>query len=151
MEIREANHFTYHVPILSYSEVENKYTFPMVEMPMGRYYINILGFHHISHRNQHGPFKDQGNHKLSATSECQVTPKLLRSCQLLSQVCPTTRNHHTVVAPLTKEGHTILLVHDLPREFSTNQTNHSRSGPISISRLCQDIPPTNRRVKYRNW
>ena len=118
---------------------------------MGCYSIKILEFHHISHRNHHGPCKDQGNHRLSAIDECQVTPKLLRSYQLLSQVCPTTRNHHRTVAPLTEEGHNILLVYELHREFSTNQMNNSRRSPISIFGFQQDILPTNGRVKYKNW
>ena len=69
-------------------------TTPMEEVPMGRYYIKILRFHHIRHRNQHGPGQDQSNYQLSAANKCQVAPKLLRSCQLLPPVCPTTRNHY---------------------------------------------------------
>ena len=55
------------------------------------------------------------------------------------------------VASLTQEGHIILLVQGLHREFTTNQTNHSRSCPISIPGFQQDISPTNGRIKYRNW
>ena len=134
----------------STQDTEIQSTTLMEEMAMGRNYIKILGFHHIRHRNRHGPCQDQGNHSLSAASKCKVTPKLLRSCQLLSPVCPTTRNHHTTITTLIK-GHTILLVQGLHREFSTNQTNHLRSHPISIPEFQPDISPTNERIKYKNW
>ena len=118
---------------------------------MGRCYIKILRFHHIRHRDQHGPGQDQSNYQLSAANKCQVAPKLLRSCQLLPPVCPTTRNHHPTITPLIEEGHTILLVQGLHRKFSTNQENYSRGRPISIPRFQQGISPTNGRIKYRNW
>ena len=55
------------------------------------------------------------------------------------------------ITQLLRFLHTILLVHGLRREFSTNQRNHSRSSPISISGFWQDISPTDERIKYRNW